>query len=219
MNTNVGPGALNFRVPSEENTRALPTQAVLIVNAMSRTGAEAFEEVRDKLVAAGVNLIDALAIADPDQMGPAIRNAIARAPMVIIGGGDGSLSTNVGFFVGKETVFAIVPLGTANSFAGTLSIPADIDSAVDVIANGTRKWIDLGRINDAYFVNAAAVGLSPMIAQTVPHKLKRYLGMVGYLIWALWCAFRFRPFRMMVESDDGQREELWASSIPWSRLD
>ena len=115
--------------------------------------------------------------------------------MVIVGGGDGSLSSNVDFFMGKDTVFAILPLGTANSFAGTLCIPKDIDSAIDVIANGERKRIDLGCIDGDYFVNAAAIGLSPMIAETVPHKLKRYLGMVGYLVWALWCAVRFRPFR------------------------
>lgn len=202
---------MNLRAPTEEKTPALPKQAILIVNAMSRTGAQAFDEVRDKLTAAGVDLIEAQAIDDPDQMEPAIRKAITQAPMVIIGGGDGSLSTNVDFFVGSNTVFAFVPLGTANSFAGSLGIPKDIDSAIDVIANGTRKWIDLGRIDGDYFVNAAAIGLSPMIAQTVPHKLKRYLGMVGYLIWALWCALRFRPFRMIVEHEDGRRDELWAT--------
>ena len=36
-------------------------------------------------------------------------------------------------------------------------------------------------INGDYFANAAALGLSPLIADTVPHGLKRYLGMVGYL--------------------------------------
>ncbi len=195
------------------STEALPKQAILIVNAMSRSGADAFEEVRDKLTSAGVALIEAHAINDPDQMAPAIRDAIGKAPMVIIGGGDGSLSTNVGYFVGQDTVFAIIPLGTANSFAGTLGIPADIDSAVDVIANGKRKWIDLGRINGDYFVNAAAIGLSPLIAQTVPHKLKRYLGILGYLIWAMWCAVRFRPFKVIVENDDGRKDKLWATEV------
>ena len=198
---------------STGSTEALPKQAILIVNAMSRSGADAFEEVRDKLVSAGVALTEAHAINDPDQMAPAIRDAIAKAPMVIIGGGDGSLSSNVGYFVGQDTVFAIIPLGTANSFAGTLGIPADIDSAVDVIANGKRKWIDLGRINGDYFVNAAAIGLSPLIAQTVPHKLKRYLGIVGYLIWAIWCAVRFRPFKIIVENDDGGKDKLWATEV------
>lgn len=195
------------------STRALPKQAILIVNAMSRSGAQAFEDVRDKLVAAGIDLIEAHAIDDPNQMEPAVRKAIESAPMVIIGGGDGSLSSNVDFFVGHDTVFAFVPLGTANSFAGTLGIPKDIDSAIDVIANGARKWIDLGKIDDDFFVNAAAIGLSPMIAQTVPHKLKRYLGIVGYMIWALWCAFRFRPFKIIVKVEEGQREKFWATEV------
>lgn len=192
-------------------TRALPKQAVLIVNAMSRSGADVFEEVRKKLIAAGVDLIEAHAINHPDDIEPSVRSAIAKAPMVIIGGGDGSLSSNVDFFVGHDVVFAFLPLGTANSFAGSLGIPKDIDSAIDVIAHGERKWIDLGRIDGDYFVNAAAIGLSPMIAQTVPHKLKRYLGKVGYLIWAFWCALRFRPFKIIIESADGPREKFWAT--------
>lgn len=191
----------------------LPREAILVVNAMSRSGAAAFEEVRDKLVSAGLTLLEAHAIDDPAKMEPAIRNAIARAPMVIIGGGDGSLSSNVDFFIGHDAVFAVVPLGTANSFAGTLGIPKDLDSAIDVIANGARKRIDLGKIDGDYFVNAAAIGLSPMIAQTVPHKLKRYLGKVGYFIWALRCALKFRPFKMTVEHPDGRRERLWATEV------
>ena len=202
--------SLTTGVPASAES-ALPRQAILVVNAMSRTGAKAFDEVRDKLVAAGVELIAAHAVDDPNEMEPVIRDAIARAPMVIVGGGDGSLSSNVDFFVGHDTVFAVVPLGTANSFAGTLGIPKDVDSAIDVIANGTRKRIDLGRIDSDYFVNAAAIGLSPMIAETVPHNLKRYLGKVGYLIWALRCALRFRPFRMTIEHVDGRRERLWAT--------
>ncbi|MCY7271159.1 MAG: diacylglycerol kinase, partial [Sphingomonas bacterium] len=98
---------------------ALPKQAILIVNAMSRRGADVFDEARAKLELAGVELIDAFAIDEPDKMDQTVIDAIAKAPMVIIGGGDGSLSSNVDHFVGKDTVFAILPLGTANSFAKT----------------------------------------------------------------------------------------------------
>ena len=180
---------------------------------MSRSGADAFEEARDKLIAAGIELIEAHAIDDPGEMDGAVKAAIAKAPMVILGGGDGSLSSNVDFFLGKDTVFAVLPLGTANSFAGTLGIPKDIDSAIAVIAGGERKRIDLGCIDGDFFVNAAAIGLSPLIAETVPHKLKRYLGMVGYLIWAMRCAVKFRPFRMTVEHDDGTCKKVWATEV------
>jgi diacylglycerol kinase family enzyme len=189
----------------------LPKQAILVVNAMSRKGADVFEEVSAKLEMSGVELIEAHAVTEPEKMDGVVIDAIARAPMVILGGGDGSLSSNVDHFVGQDTVFAVLPLGTANSFARTLGLPLDVDGAIDVIANGQRKTIDLGIIDGDYFANAAALGLSPLIADTVPHKLKKYLGMVGYLIWAARVAFKFRPFRLRVTLDDGSLVKSWAT--------
>ena len=190
---------------------ALPKQAILIVNAMSRRGADVFDEARAKLELAGVELIDAIAVDQPEQMDKTVADAVARAPMVIIGGGDGSLSSNIDHFVGTQTIFAFLPLGTANSFAKTMGMDTDLDAAVEVIEHGRRRRIDLGRIDGEYFVNAAALGLSPMIADTVPHGLKRWLGMVGYLIWATRCAIRFRPFRISVTTDDGIVHRCWAT--------
>ena len=189
---------------------SLPKKAILVVNAHSRKGRDAFGEARDKLAMAGVELIDCHAVEDPEKMDATVKAAIAKAPMVIVGGGDGSLSSTVDHFLGQDTVFAILPLGTANSFARTLGIPLELDGAIDVIANGQRKRIDLGCIDGDFFANAAAMGLSPLIADTVPHNLKKYLGMVGYLIWAARVAVKFRPFRLTVEQD-GERTSVWAT--------
>ena len=71
---------------------ALPKQAVLVVNAMSRNGEAAFERARTMLEERGVELIEAHAITRPDDMQPTVRKALAnKAPMIIVGGGDGSL--------------------------------------------------------------------------------------------------------------------------------
>ncbi|GAA0726413.1 diacylglycerol/lipid kinase family protein [Sphingomonas japonica] len=194
-------------------TSPVPRQAVLIVNAKSRRGQAMFDEARTKIAAAGIELIDCHAVRDPAKLNDTVRGAVrSGAPMVIVGGGDGSLSCVVDDVVGKDCVFAVLPLGTANSFARTLGLPLDLDGAIDAIASGRRRRIDLGMIDDDYFANCAAMGLSPMIGDTVPHNLKKYLGRIGYLGWAVWCFFRFRPFRLMI--DDGTREHrMWATEV------
>jgi YegS/Rv2252/BmrU family lipid kinase len=132
--------------------------------------------------------------------------------MVIVGGGDGSLSSFVDFFIGTKVVFAFLPLGTANSFARTVGVPLDLDGAVGVIANGIAREIDVGCINGDYFLNAAAMGLAPKVAETVPHGVKRKLGRLGYLIWASWSAANFRAFRVKIE--DGKRTvRMWATEV------
>lgn len=190
---------------------ALPKRAMLVINAASRNGEAMFEEARDKLAAAGLDLIDAHVVHDPAVMEPVVKAAIARAPMVIVGGGDGTLSAVVDHFVGKDTVFAVLPVGTANSFARSLGLPLDLDGAIEVMVYGRRKRIDLGMINGDYFANVAALGMSPLIADTVPAGLKRYLGILGYMIWAIRVAFKFRPFRLRITLEDGTTESCWAT--------
>ncbi|MDQ3140032.1 MAG: diacylglycerol kinase [Pseudomonadota bacterium] len=193
--------------------RPVPREAVLIVNAHSRRGQALFDEAKAKLEMSGIALIAAHALHDPAKLPETIRQAVRDgAPMVIVGGGDGSLSCAVDDLVDRDCVFAVLPLGTANSFARTLGLPLDLDGAIAAIATGKRRRIDLGMIDGDYFANAAALGLSPMIGDTVPHNLKKYLGRVGYLVWAIWCFFKFRPFRLIV--DDGEREHrLWTTEV------
>ncbi|WP_097091225.1 diacylglycerol/lipid kinase family protein [Novosphingobium sp. Chol11] len=194
-------------------TNSLPREAALIVNVHSRKGEALFEQAREKLEAAGIRLTAAHAVRDPARLQETVRQAVScGAPMVIVGGGDGSLSGTVDELVGKNCVFGVLPLGTANSFARTLGIGLDLDSAVETIANGRRRRIDLGMIDGDYFVNAASLGLSPMIGETVPHKLKRYLGRVGYLLWAVKCSAGFRAFRLTI--DDGKaKRRMWSTEV------
>ena len=191
---------------------ALPKQAILIVNAMSRVGADSFDEAKALLEKAGIKLVKAVAVTDPAKIKDEVARAVNGAPMVIVGGGDGTLSTTIDYFKDHETVFALLPLGTANSFARALGIPLDLPGAVDVIANGTPRRIDLGCVNGDYFGNSAVIGLAPMIAKTVPHKLKKYLGRVGYALWAAKVGIRFRPFRLTIDYGEAHAT-VWATEV------
>ncbi|NNM77959.1 diacylglycerol kinase [Sphingomonas sp. ID1715] len=196
--------------------KPLPRQAILVVNAKSRKGRDLFERAKELITARGIELIAAHAVPDPDQLRPTIQQALAiDPPMIIVGGGDGTLSSTVDDFVPHDTVFALLPLGTANSFARTLGIPLDLEGAIDVIATGERRRIDLGMIDKDYFANCAAIGMSPLIAETVPHNLKRYLGRVGYLSWAAWQFLRFRPFKLTVGNETVDAVEVRIANGPY----
>ena len=176
-----------------------PRQAALIVNTKSRRGQQAFRDACRLLKQAGVDLVLQKAIKKPSLFAGEVCRAVeAGVPMVIVGGGDGSVSSTVDHFVGKGSIFALLPLGTANSFARSLDMPLDVEGAVRVITGGKVKTVDLGMIDNDYFANCAAIGLSPLIAETVPHGLKKLFGRPGYLAWAALQMARFKPFKLTI---------------------
>ena len=183
----------------------LPRRAALIVNTKSRQGQAAYRDACRLLKEAGIELVIAKPVEDPAKLSGEVRKAVvAKIPMVIVGGGDGSISASVDHVVDSDTIFAVLPLGTANSFARSLEIPLDIAGAVGVIAGGKVKRIDLGMIDGDYFANCAAIGIAPLIAETVPSGLKKWLGRPGYLMWAALQMARFKPFRLAI----GQRGKV-----------
>jgi YegS/Rv2252/BmrU family lipid kinase len=191
----------------------LPRTAALIVNTKSRRGQAAYRDACRLLREAGIELSVTKAVKNPRKLPDEVRKVVATGvPMVIVGGGDGSISSSVDHLVGTDTVFAILPLGTANSFARSLAIPIDVTGAVAVITEGSVKKIDLGMIDGDYFANCAAIGLSPLIAETVPHGLKKWLGRPGYLAWAALQMARFKPFRLTIEQN-GKTETIDALEV------
>ena len=162
------------------------------------------------MAAAGIQLVDAKRVKITKRMGGHVKQAVKRAPMVILGGGDGTLSKNVDYFLNSKTILGVLPLGTANSFARTLGLPLDLDGAIKVIAEGSPRRIDLGVIAGDHFLNNAALGLAPIVAESVPSMLKRRLGRVGYLLWAGWSAASFKAFRLRV-NDGRETHRLWAT--------
>ena len=84
-------------------------------------------------------------------------------PLLIVGGGDGSISAAASALVGSNTVLGVLPLGTLNHFARDLGIPADLSEAARVIAAGTERQVDVGEMNGRIFINNSAIGLYPLM--------------------------------------------------------
>ena len=173
-------------------------KAVMVVNTKSRSGQRWFDRACARFAQVDYP-VDAYSVDHPGKLDETVSKALQSNPeILIIGGGDGTISCLVDLIVGKGVKLGVLPLGTANSFSRSLGIPLDVDGAVDVIVNVAPRRIDLGMIGDDYFANAAAIGLSPKIAETVPHLAKRWFGRAGYLSWAAVQFVRFKPFTLIV---------------------
>lgn len=110
---------------------------------------------------------------------------------VIVGGGDGTISSAAGLFVDSGKTLGILPLGTMNLFARSLRIPIDIDRALTALLAAEPAAVDLCSVNDRIFTHHVALGLHPTILRARESMTCR--GRLGK-IWASLRAF-FRTLR------------------------
>ena len=83
--------------------------------------------------------------------------------LLVVGGGDGTISAAASALVGTKTLLGILPLGTLNHFARDLGIPAKLEEAVDLIARKPERRVDVAEMNDRLFINNSAIGLYPLM--------------------------------------------------------
>jgi diacylglycerol kinase family enzyme len=84
-------------------------------------------------------------------------------PLLIVCGGDGTISSAASAIVGTDTRLGILPLGTLNHFARDLGIPVDLDEAAKLIAANNERSVDVAEMNGRIFINNSAIGLYPLM--------------------------------------------------------
>jgi YegS/Rv2252/BmrU family lipid kinase len=83
--------------------------------------------------------------------------------LLIVGGGDGTISAAASALVGTDTRLGILPLGTLNHFSRDLGIPADLGEAAKLLASGAERRVDVAEMNGRIFINNSAIGLYPLM--------------------------------------------------------
>jgi YegS/Rv2252/BmrU family lipid kinase len=172
----------------------------VLVNGKSRRGRALFEAAVSGLKDAGFTVTAAHALRNPRLLGTTLDRLIADGHDVIaVGGGDGTLALAAGKLAGKPLLLAVLPFGTANSFARTLGIEPEVGPALAVIADGDLARADVVAVADTHFINSATIGVPARIAEDIPPGLKRTFGRVGYLLYGCWKFLTLQPFTARVQ--------------------
>jgi YegS/Rv2252/BmrU family lipid kinase len=133
---------------------------------------------------------------------------------LVVGGGDGSIATVAGVLADSNLPVGILPLGTFNHFAKDLGIPLQLDQAVDVIAAGNVRSVDLGEVNRETFVNNSSIGIYPYLVVD-RERLRTQHGMSKWTAMALatWRTLRHFPLRRLHIHTGGLAERFHSPCV------
>lgn len=181
-------------------TNALRT-ALLIVNPNSRSGSDAdMQEGIALLEAAGILLINTTSNS-AEQTRRLIVEHCRTIDLVILGGGDGTISSAAPALYQHQLPFAILPLGTANDLARSLGMSGDLLEAFQLIVKNHRSRMNLGVVNGHYFFNAANIGLGVRVTHELTPEIKKQWGVFSYLAAVFAALKKNRKFRATIRVD------------------
>jgi diacylglycerol kinase (ATP) len=118
---------------------------------------------------------------DPGR-GMAERAVKDGAQLVVVCGGDGTVSSCAEGLAGTGVPMAVVAVGTGNLIAGNLGIPTDLQSALEVLTSGVDRPLDVGRYADGLVVGMAGIGLDAAMVTDAPVWLKKHVGWAAYVV-------------------------------------
>ena len=136
--------------------------------------------------------------------------------IVVAFGGDGTLNEVVNGLAGTDVPVSVLPGGSTNVVCRTLGIPNDVVDATEHLLAVADEWtprrIDLGMVDDRYFVFSCGVGIDATVVKRVDAhpKLKSRIGPYYYswaAISAFYRSYLYNAVKMRVEIDGRETAE------------
>lgn len=140
-------------------------KVAIVLNAKAGTldRAKCQERANEILAACKARGIDAEAhLCEGARLTSTARDLAKRGDLdaVIAAGGDGTVSAVAQGVLGSNVTMGVIPLGTLNHFAKDLGVP-EVDIAIEAIARGETRRVDVGEVNGRVFINNSSIGLYP----------------------------------------------------------
>ena len=161
---------------------------------------------------------------DTRQKDDAIRLAQQAAgegfEVVVAVGGDGTLNEVINGLISTNVALGVLPAGTGNVFAAEVGIPIwtplapdAIFKAANIITNGARRQVDLGKAtledgSHRYFLMWCGIGLDAAIAKSKNAAgAPRQLSYASWIISSIMVAYDFMGTPATLTTDDGDVKE------------
>ena len=160
-------------------------QAILLYNAYAghRTIVNELDYITEHLQEVGYELRLHRSTAPGDIRAYTLEHVEAsNTDLILVSGGDGTVNECISAMCmkGLDIPLLILPLGTANDFATSAGIPGQVEECLALLEKGNLSYIDVGQVNESYFINVCNMGLFSGVSHTIDPELKKKFGRLAY---------------------------------------
>ena len=133
------------------------------------------------------------------------RHAAERNKDIFCMGGDGTINEVINGMVSveSESCFGFVPFGTVNDLSRALHMPRSPKKVIDMFRRAERSFIDVGKINNRYFINIVAAGLIPEAVSQVTIKEKTLFGSLAYFMKGFQVFAKQHSYQFTITEENG----------------
>jgi diacylglycerol kinase (ATP) len=183
---------------------------VAIVNPVSGAGMDPnvavrrVAMIRDELGARGLTAEVHLTKHGGHARDLAAQAADARADLVIVWGGDGTVNETGSGLAGSNTPLGLIPAGSGNGLAAALRVPFDPHRAIAVALGDRTLGVDVGRANGKPFFNVAGIGFDAHVAMLFNQRRRGRGGKLPYVVIGVrqGCTYAAKEYRVTLDSGD-----------------
>jgi YegS/Rv2252/BmrU family lipid kinase len=138
---------------------------------------------------------------------------------VFVVGGDGTINEVINGLAQSPVALGVLPGGTGNVWARELGLPTrsplhwlPVVESVKILVPGAVRRIDLGKVNDRYFLQWMGIGLDAEVTYAMEPRTRnqRRLGALAYVISGVTAAANLVGTRTRIWIDD---ERIYRRSI------
>jgi len=123
-----------------------------------------------------------------------------KPQIVVAVGGDGTVTMVAKEIAGTDMQLGILPAGSANGMARELTIPINIEEALQILLKDNVKKVDIISINNLTCLHLSDIGLNARLVKYFEEGNMR--GKLGYAKVALKVLIRRQNIRVIIHSKD-----------------